>query len=162
MTQGVQDRVRFAPFVPQNAQMAWTSPATIGLSIYRPDLSPNVQGILPNKVFEYLMAGVPVLNTLPEVANLLEEHHSGRTLPTVESQALARVISQMVNDSEALVQMRRNALLACETELRWDIEKRKLLVLYEKVLGISLGGAAASPHSVGKLERDMGFTHHSL
>src|SRR5437660_1751583 len=58
---GVVDRVQFVPPVPYIELLEWTSSADIGLIVYSPGRSQNVQMCLPNKLFEYLMVGLPVL-----------------------------------------------------------------------------------------------------
>ena len=60
-SEGVADRVKIIPPVPYEELLDWTASADIGLIIYTPGYSLNVQTCLPNKLFEFLMAGLPVL-----------------------------------------------------------------------------------------------------
>ncbi|MGZ6320388.1 MAG: glycosyltransferase [Ktedonobacterales bacterium] len=133
--EGVSDRVRLVPNVPLAEMLDWTASADIGLIVHPPSFSRNVQTLLPNKLFEYLMAGLPVLATpLPAVVDIIERYDVGRVLTSLESEALGHAIGHMLSDRAALVRMHRNALAAAERELRWDVEQKNLLHLYEDVL----------------------------
>ncbi len=55
------DRVKLLPAVPYEELLTWTASADLGLAMNPPEYSANVRMMLPNKVFEYLMAGLPVL-----------------------------------------------------------------------------------------------------
>jgi glycosyltransferase involved in cell wall biosynthesis len=62
--EGVAERVKSVPPVPYEELLEWAASADIGLIIYAPDHSLDVKMCLPNKLFEYMMAGLPVLATL--------------------------------------------------------------------------------------------------
>jgi len=89
---------------------------------------------LPNKVFEYLMAGVPVLtSSLDAVAELVSTYDVGRIESSLAPQDVGRAISTMIGDEAGLSRMRRNALAAVHSELRWEVESQKLVQLYREV-----------------------------
>jgi len=74
--EGVSNQVKIIPPVPYAELLTWTASADIGLIIYSPSsaqtLSPNIQMCLPNKLFEYLMAGLPILaSSLDAVADII-------------------------------------------------------------------------------------------
>jgi len=129
----VGDRVRIIPPVPYEESHLWTASADIGLVIYRPQ-SLSVRMTLPNKVFEYLMAGVPVLtSSLDAVADLVGTYDVGRVESSLAPQDVGRAISTMIGDEAGLSRMRRNALAAVHSELRWEVESQKLVQLYREV-----------------------------
>ncbi|MGH2501708.1 MAG: glycosyltransferase family 4 protein, partial [Ktedonobacterales bacterium] len=76
--EGVTDRLRILPPAPYEDLLQWTASADLGLIAYRPGYSLNVRYCLPNKLFEYLMAGVPVACTkLDAVAEILRRYDVG-------------------------------------------------------------------------------------
>jgi glycosyltransferase involved in cell wall biosynthesis len=134
--EGVSERVKILPPVPYEELLQWTVSADLGLIVYRPSYSPNIQYCLPNKLFEYLMAGVPILaSSLESCAEVLERYDAGRVVEELTPEAVGRAISSLLADREALARMRANALMACANELRWDVEQRRLVGLYERLVG---------------------------
>jgi glycosyltransferase involved in cell wall biosynthesis len=131
---GVHDRVKIIPPVPFEESHAWTASADLGLVIYRPG-SISVQHSLPNKVFEYLMAGVPVLtSSLDAVEEIVRTYDVGRVLTSLEPEVIGRTISEMLADPIELERMSANALQASKSELRWDMEQKRLLALYQEIV----------------------------
>src|SRR5262249_51933615 len=58
--EGVANRVKIVPPVPYAELLDWTASADIGLTLFSPQYSLSIRYTLPNKLFEYLMAGLPV------------------------------------------------------------------------------------------------------
>lgn len=133
-SEGVEDRVRIIPPVPYAELLEWTSSADIGLNVASPDYSLNVQYFLPNKLFEYLMAGVPVLtSSLPAMVEVVQTHDAGRVLPSLEPEEIARSINAMLADPEALARMSSNGQKATREEYNWEKEASRLIDLYHTV-----------------------------
>jgi len=138
----VGDRVRIIPPVPHAELLAWTAAADVGLIVYGQDHSPNVQMCLPNKLFEYLMAGIPVLaSPLEAVADIIKAYDVGSVVTSLEPQELGRALSDMLADGRSLARMRRNARTASRRDLRWDIESQRLIRLYQDMPGVRVYGA---------------------
>jgi glycosyltransferase involved in cell wall biosynthesis len=133
--EGVGERVRLLDAVPYAELLAWTASADLGLIIFSPDASLNVRYSLPNKLFEYLMAGLPVLaSELPAVNEILNRYGVGATVSTLDPEAVAHAITAMLADSAGLAEMRRRALGASAGELNWDSEQSQLIGLYRRIL----------------------------
>ena len=74
---GLEGRVHFLPSVPLADLLAQTADADVGVSLLQ-DTCENHRLALPNKVFEYLAAGVPVVvSDLPEVAAIVRAARVG-------------------------------------------------------------------------------------
>lgn len=130
----VENRIKIKDFVPHEELLSWTASADLGLSIFSRDISPSTRYCLPNKVFEYLMAGLPILTTqLEAVVELVQRYGVGRVIDSMEPRAVAAGIVGMLSDKNALAQMRANALTACRNELRWNVEAKELIQLYDNV-----------------------------
>jgi len=133
--------VRFLEAVPPGELLEWTRGATLGLHpIEARGL--NHRYCLPNKLFEYIQAGVPVLvSDLPEMRRVVEEYRVGETCPPGDPAALAERIGVMLSDPARLATYRRNTIRAA-SELNWNREKGRLAEVYRRLLG-EPGGEAS-------------------
>jgi glycosyltransferase involved in cell wall biosynthesis len=145
ISEGVAERVRLLPAVPYSDLLYWTASADLGLTIFPPDYSLSIRYTLPNKLFEYLMAGLPVLSSqLDAVVEVLQAYEVGRVASSLDPQDLAAAINGMFADPIALEHMRRNALQAAREEFHWEKEQQRLITLYRQIL-----------HSIQRLETSL-------
>lgn len=134
--EGVAGRVKIVPPVPYDELLEWTASADVGLIVHRPDFSLNIQTLLPNKLFEYLMAGVPVLTSeLGAVVDIVERYDVGQVVRSVEPGAIAAALNALLADDAALQRMRQNALESAKNELNWEKDSLQLVRLYEDIVG---------------------------
>jgi glycosyltransferase involved in cell wall biosynthesis len=132
--EGVADRVKILPPVPYKELLEWTASADIGLIVFSPDQSLNIKMCLPNKLFEYLMAGLPILATpLDAVADVLSTYSVGRIVPSLKPEDIGAAINEMLSDRDSLASMRRNALEVVQHELCWEKESQQLIRLYQDI-----------------------------
>ncbi len=130
----VAERVKIIPHVQYEELLDWTVSADIGLITYEPDHSLNFQMCLPNKLFEFMMAGVPVLTSpLDAVIDVFKTHNIGQILPSLAPADIGAAINAMLADPVALANMRRNALDAAQYEFNWEKESPKLIRLYDEI-----------------------------
>lgn len=131
--EGIAGKVFFFPRMPAEKLATFTAAATVGLSVDK-DICPNYHFSLPNKLFDYIHAGTPVLaSNLPEVRKVVEGWQVGRILPGHDPQVIAATLREMLSDKEALTRYRQNCLKARE-ELCWEKEKLPLQKRYEAYL----------------------------
>jgi glycosyltransferase involved in cell wall biosynthesis len=85
-------RLHCLPRLPFAALCTLTAGADVGLSLDR-DTSGNYRMSLPNKLFDYVHAGLPVVATaLPEVRRVVEGHRLGEVVEKADPEALARAV----------------------------------------------------------------------
>ena len=125
-------RVFFLPPVPQNELLLWTSSADVGVIPYR-NVGLNNYYSLPNKLFEYIAAGIPVVaSDLPELRLVIEEFQVGCTFNPDDPKDIARAITWVLEDEQRLAKLKENARKAAAV-LNWENEEKKLLELYRKL-----------------------------
>jgi glycosyltransferase involved in cell wall biosynthesis len=121
---GTGGRVHFVPARPPEQLLAATGEADVGVTLLE-DVCENHRLALPNKVFEYVAAGVTVVSSdLPELRGLVERYGIGELVDPADPQSVADGIRA------ALATPRTDALAAAARELSWDLEQRRLRDLY--------------------------------
>jgi glycosyltransferase involved in cell wall biosynthesis len=121
---GVADRVIFAQSVPLVDLVRRASEHDVGLFALPSHSLQNVH-VLPNKFFEYMMAGLALcVSDLPEMAPILKRYSLGVLIEAVTPEAIAAAINQM--SPAAIDTYKRNALAAAQ-EFNWENEGQLLL-----------------------------------
>ena len=130
---GLQDKVLFRDPMPYPEMMAHTQHAAIGLSLDKP-LNLNYKFSLPNKIFDYIHAGVPIVaSDLPEVGRIVKGEKVGITIAEVTSQAVSTAVNALLNDEATWKTHRENCRRASQT-LTWEKEKAALEEIYRPLL----------------------------
>ena len=131
----LEERVRFLPPVPYKELLQWTSSADVGMVAYPTEHSKNEQYCLPNKFFEYVMSGLPVVTTrLDAIQEIVERYEIGRVLTSLAPQNLAAAINTLLADDVGRERMRANALAAVQSTINWEVESRILLGAYDELM----------------------------
>lgn len=128
----LEDRVSFRAMLLPEQLIPFIAQADIGLSIIEADCL-NRQYALPNKFFEYIMAGVPVLaSNIPTLQYYVDQYQVGRTVEAQDAGRIAETIKEMLADPGQLSIWKENCRRAAR-ELNWNEEAKKLLDLYGQV-----------------------------
>lgn len=127
-TLGLEDRV-YVPGRIQFENLAWyTRQATIGISIEQ-DIGLNYRYALPNKLFDYMQTGLPVLaSDLPEIRRVVEDAQFGTIINRFDPVYLADTVRSMILDKDQLMQWRQNALKSFP-RYTWESQESTLLSL---------------------------------
>ena len=98
----------------------------------------------PNKFFEYVQSGVPVIaHDLPFFRHMAQQHGVVAVGDLTTPQKMAQVITAMLNQAEHLCAMREACQEATKI-LNWEVEARKLLDAYT-MLTLMDGSTGSSP-----------------
>ena len=125
----MEERVRFVPRVTPEKLFNFTYLADIGIALDR-DLSPNLRFSLPNKLFEYIKAGTPmVVSNLIERARIVGQYQVGLIVEDFQPENIAKKINKLVNDKQLYEEMKANCQVAAE-ELCWENEEKVLEEIY--------------------------------
>jgi glycosyltransferase involved in cell wall biosynthesis len=105
-----------------------------GLVTFLP--SPNHIDAQPNKMFEYMSAGVPVIGShFPLWRHIIKGNQCGLCVDPLDPKAIAEAIDYLVNHPAEAEQMGRNGQKAVQEKYNWDIEEQKLLKFYNSLAG---------------------------
>jgi len=111
----------------------YTSHADIGLTLDK-DTNINYRYSLPNKLFDYIHAQVPVLVTdLVEVKNIVESFNIGVVINKCEPQSIAMGISYMLEDKKMYEIWKKNLIIARQ-KLSWENEQKELKNVFKQYL----------------------------
>ncbi len=130
---GADDRVDLAPAVPMIGLVREANSFDVGLFAL-PDHSLHNRFALPNKFFEYTMAGLALcLSNLPEMKRLVAEFNLGRLFAGTEPSAIAAALNGF--DRDMIDQYKRQSLKAAR-ELNWQSESVKLVTRCEALASV--------------------------
>jgi len=123
--------IHLVPPVPPNEVLEYTRAADVGVCLTdKSCLSHDFS--LPNKVFEYLHAGLPIIvNLLTEQRALVQRYKCGWIAPENDEQ-LASLIDSI--DRQTILNLSSNVEHA-SADLTWEKEKERLLNAYKNPLG---------------------------
>jgi len=116
---------------------AWELPefirgATLGVVLIE-DVDLSKRYSLPNKLLEYIAAGVPVLaSDLPEIRRLVDEYQVGVFADPRDSGSIRKSLIELLGDVEKLDTLRQNTVKAGEN-LTWRAEASLLISEYSKI-----------------------------
>jgi hypothetical protein len=104
-----------------------------GLVIFRP--APNHVGAQPNKLFEYMAAGIPVIvSDFPLWRELVEGAGCGLLVDPSDATVIAQAIEYLLTHPAEAEAMGRRGRQAVEARYNWESESAKLIRLYEEIL----------------------------
>ena len=128
------DRIVVLPRVPYGELPTYTASADIGILLYRNDCRNNYY-CAPNKVFEYMMMGLPVIAAnYPGMLALVEGGGVGLCVDPQDPKQIAAVVNRMAADPEARRSMRANGLQLSRERYNWENEFRPLFERYRSLL----------------------------
>jgi glycosyltransferase involved in cell wall biosynthesis len=129
--EGVGDRVTLLPPVPMTDLIREAAAFDVGIFIFPSANRHNVY-VLPNKIFEYVMAGLAVcVSALPEMAAVVRGHDLGVLVEGMEPEKIAAAINSP--DRARVDEFKRNAVKAA-AELNWEAESPQLIAAYDRAL----------------------------
>jgi glycosyltransferase involved in cell wall biosynthesis len=122
---GLINRVFFLGKVEQSKLLGYTAGADIGLTIIE-NLSLSYYYALPNKMFEYIQAGIPVLaSNFPQMKEIIDRYKVGLYINPENIDDMVDSLNILLNNNELRNNFKRNCIIAAK-ELNWNKEINKL------------------------------------
>ncbi|MFP5470625.1 MAG: glycosyltransferase [Bacteroidia bacterium] len=122
----LENKVKFFGKVPFEDLDEISNQAILGVSLEKSS-SKSYAYSLPNKVFDYIKNGVPVLvSNLPEVKKIVEQYNVGQVLNEISPKEIADKINVLLSSKEMLQHYSKNCVEAHQ-ELNWEHEKQIII-----------------------------------
>lgn len=124
------ENVYFHPEVPYEAIIQHTASADFGLLTVE-NICLSYYYCMPNKMFEYIQAGIPILTTnLYDCKNLITKEHIGLVIPEFTAKSFGESILKAMETDTAQF---REGLRSAASKYHWKVEEEKLIRLYRGV-----------------------------
>jgi glycosyltransferase involved in cell wall biosynthesis len=105
----------------------------IGIVTFLP--VPNHIDSQPNKMFEYMSAGIPVVGSNFELwRDILEKNNCGICINPSDSDAIANAINYLLENEKEAKEMGERGRKAVLNKYNWENEEKKLIAIYNKLL----------------------------
>ncbi len=132
LEKNLQSQVRFIAKQPIEILRKYTAASNLGATLDKAN-NINYKLSLPNKLFDYIHAGIPVLTSdLPELKNIVIGYNIGKVCPDHDPKNISNLIMEMLSSDEQIKIWEENSAIAAK-ELNWDKEKEKLLSIFKKI-----------------------------
>lgn len=131
---GLSPKVKFLPKVPLADLPKYTQNAYLGFQVLN-NVCFNHYSASSNKLFEYLMSGLPVVAcNFPEIKKVVEGNNVGLCIDSHDHEEIAKAVNYMIEHPEKTAEFSTNASEA-SNKYNWENEKENFTRIYE-----SLGG----------------------
>lgn len=125
----LEHRIHFKGAMPYAEMMKITAGCDLGISLDK-DTNINYRFSLPNKVFDYIRAQIPILCTdLPELSKIVKGYEIGKTVSSPEPKLLAEAVLEMQNLGKE--KFTRN-LVEASSKLAWEVEVLPMIKVYDQ------------------------------
>ena len=130
------DNVIFTGFLPLEDMYREISKAKAGIIILKNEYYNSYIG-LPNKLFDYMLCGIPVIaSDFPEIRRVVRKARCGILVNPTDIKEIAEAILYLLNNPEIARKMGLNGRMFIEREMNWEKIEEKLLRVYKEILSI--------------------------
>lgn len=128
----LQEKITLLPKIPFAVLDHFTRQAHLGFSIDKPSVI-NHRYSLPNKLFEYLHAGVPVLaSRLVEQERIIDHYQVGTFIENHHPEHIAASITAIFDNPDRWAQWKENTRKV-KDELNWENESKIIIEIFKQV-----------------------------
>jgi glycogen synthase len=140
LDRGVAERVSVITDVSADELGEYTASADVGCCLIE-NLGASYYASLPNKLFEYIAAGVPVVGSdFPEISRVIESEKVGVTVDPGDAKAIAKAIERLLPKGDLHMMCSANCL-AAQGRYRWETEGTRLLSLVAAAIDQAASGS---------------------
>jgi glycosyltransferase involved in cell wall biosynthesis len=129
----LSEKVIFIEPLPYLEMMEYTRQSFLGLIFEKIDASEEHLFALPNKFFDYVHAGIPVLSSeAVEIKLLIDQYHVGDTIGNFDPSEIAKKILEISKNKNVYDLWKQNTAEASE-DLNWENEEKSLINFMQNV-----------------------------
>lgn len=126
------NNIIFLPKQPYEKLMQITRLANVGFTMDK-DTNINYKFSLPNKIFDYIHVGVPIVaSDLIEVSKIIREHRVG-LITDHKVENIITCIQKMASNKELIQEFKKNCIVASK-KLTWENECKVLRKIYLPII----------------------------
>jgi glycosyltransferase involved in cell wall biosynthesis len=132
LDKNLKDCVWFISKQPIEILRKYTAASNLGITLDKAN-NINYKLSLPNKLFDYIHAGIPVLSSnLPELKNIVVGYNIGKICSDHDPKNISNLIEEMLSSDKQIKTWEDNTAIAAR-ELNWDKEKERLLSIFKQI-----------------------------
>lgn len=125
------DNIEVVAHVPYEEVFDHIKVSNAGLILFKPTHFNNAIG-LPNKLFEYMACGIPVISSeLPEIKRIIATSDCGVLVNPNDPNDIADKINYLIDNPDIAEQLGRNGYNAVMQKYNWGNAEKKLFEIYE-------------------------------
>lgn len=131
-----KEKINEFGFVSRKETAQIMADSKIGIVTFLP--LPNHVDAQPNKMFEYMSAGIPVIGSdFPLWRDIIVKNNCGLCVDPENPKAIADAIKELLNDPEKSKEMGKNGRKIILEKYNWESEGKKLVAIYNELSGIA-------------------------
>jgi len=128
----LSEKVIFTGSIPLENLSALTKKADIGL-VLQEDISLSYRYVLPNRLFDFVKAKVPVLaSNLPEIKKIVEKERIGLTIKGFDSELMIKKVNELLNNKRLVAEIKKN-MEECSSKYCWETQEKVLFELFQNL-----------------------------
>ena len=125
-------KVLFTGKLPYEEMMQYTMLSDVGVTLDKPN-NTNYELSLPNKLFDYIKAGIPILSSnLIEIKKVVQTYQIGAIISDHNPLTIKNGLEEILNDENKRLRYVENSKNASK-QLSWENEVLGLVQVYEKI-----------------------------
>ena len=131
---GLAGRLHLHPAVPPRDLLSWVVDADLAMVLIEAS-ELNFRLSTPNKLFEAMTSGVPVIaSPLPALRSVVESERIGSLADPADIDGVARAVDRLLSDPAGLRRAGERARVAARASYNWERQGRRLVELYDRIL----------------------------
>ncbi|MBN1253459.1 MAG: glycosyltransferase [Bacteroidales bacterium] len=129
----LEDKVLFLGKIPFEDLIYYTKQADVGIILCQ-NISKSYEFSLPNRIFDFIQFGVPILSSdLPERRKIFEQANIGILTNNFEPENLAKEIKKLLFDKDFTLRIKEKMKILSK-KYCWEIEEKKLIEIFKSIM----------------------------
>lgn len=126
--------VNYYGFVSRKEIVNILNQSKIGIVTLHPLI--NYLDALPIKMFEYMLAGIPVIaSNFPLWTEIINDNNCGINVNPLKAKEISTAVTKLMTDENTIIKMGNTGRKAVLEKYNWKIEEKKLFKVYKSIIG---------------------------